>query len=83
MTAASKVENGIARSADGTRIGYVKLGSGPSVVIAHGALCTHEDWMPVATELSGRFTCYVMDRRGRGLSGDSARYAVEREIEDS
>lgn len=81
-TAPSKIENGIARSADGTLIGYVKLGLGPSVVIAHGTLCTHDDWMAVARELSGRFTCYVMDRRGRGLSGDSANYAVEREIED-
>jgi len=38
--------------------------------------------MAVARELSGRFTCFVVDRRGRGLSGDSQSYTVEREIED-
>jgi len=81
---ASKAENGVVRSADGTAIGYVKLGVGLPLVIAHGALCTHEDWMAVARELARGFTCYVMDRRGRGASGDNTRaaYAVDREIED-
>jgi pimeloyl-ACP methyl ester carboxylesterase len=76
------VETGVTRSADGTPIGYFKLGSGPPVVIVHGALCTHEDWMAVARELSTRFTCYVMDRRGRGMSGDASGYTVERELAD-
>ena len=35
--------------------------------------------MAVARELSGRFTCFVVDRRGRGLSGDSQSYTVERD----
>ncbi|MFZ1991193.1 MAG: alpha/beta hydrolase [Alphaproteobacteria bacterium] len=79
---APKAETGSVRSADGTTIGYVKLGVGPPVVMAHGALLTHESWMAVAHELSGRFTCYAMDRRGRGLSGDASGYSVEREVED-
>jgi pimeloyl-ACP methyl ester carboxylesterase len=66
-----KVENGAVSSADGTSIGYVKMGAGPPVVIVHGSLCTHEDWMAVARELCDQLTGYVMDRRGRGLSGDS------------
>ena len=36
----------------------------------------------LAQLLSARFTVYSYDRRGRGDSGDSARYAVSREIED-
>ena len=79
---APKAEAGSVRSADGTKIGYVKLGVGAPVVITHGALLTHESWMAVAQELSARFTCYVMDRRGRGLSGDASGYSVEREVED-
>ena len=78
----AKPESGAVRSVDGTTIGYVKIGAGPAVVIVHGALCSHEDWMDVAQELSSHFTCYVVDRRGRGVSGDSESYAVDREIED-
>ena len=37
---------------------------------------------PVATELAERFTVFNYDRRGRGESGDTLPYAVEREIED-
>jgi pimeloyl-ACP methyl ester carboxylesterase len=77
-----RIETEVARSPDGTPIGYLKLGSGPAVVIVHGALCTHEEWMAVARELADRFTCYVMDRRGRGLSGDAPDYSVERELAD-
>lgn len=36
----------------------------------------------LAAALSGAFTTVVYDRRGRGDSGDTAPYAVEREIED-
>jgi pimeloyl-ACP methyl ester carboxylesterase len=37
---------------------------------------------PLATELAERFTVYNYDRRGRGQSGDTLPYAVDREIED-
>jgi hypothetical protein len=29
-----------------------------------------------------RFTCYLMSTRGRGLSGDNANHARERQFED-
>ena len=37
---------------------------------------------PLAEELANDFTVINYDRRGRGDSGDTAPYAVEREIED-
>jgi pimeloyl-ACP methyl ester carboxylesterase len=69
-------------SSDGTRIGYVRLGTGPALVLVHGSLSSSADWLGVAELLASRFTCFVMDRRGRGLSGDSASYSIEREYED-
>ena len=35
-----------------------------------------------AGRLASRFTVYAVDRRGRGGSGDSQSYAIEREFED-
>ena len=70
------------RSSDGTRVGFTRLGSGPALVVVHGSLSTREDWLTVASLLADHFTCYVMDRRGRGLSGDAPDYAIERECDD-
>ena len=69
-------------SADGTRIGFVELGSGPPLVIVHGGVGRAEHWLAVAERLARRFTCHVLDRRGRGRSGDADAYAIEREAED-
>lgn len=73
-----------ATSRDGTRIGYTRQGSGPPVVLVDGALC-HRGFGPMpklADELASAFTVYTYDRRGRGESGDTAPYAVAREVED-
>jgi pimeloyl-ACP methyl ester carboxylesterase len=70
-------------SADGTRISYRCLGNGPAIVFVHGSVSTHTDWMRVAKLLAGRYTCYVMDRRGRAHSGVGVLpYSIEREYED-
>ncbi|MFF0447200.1 alpha/beta fold hydrolase [Streptomyces sp. NPDC004609] len=71
-----------ARSDDGTVIAYERRGEGPSVVLVSGALCTAATEAPLASLLASRFTVFTYDRRGRGGSGDTAPYAVEREIED-
>jgi pimeloyl-ACP methyl ester carboxylesterase len=77
------ITEGSVLSKDGTRIGFQRLGSGPSLVFVHGSVATHTDWMRVAKLLSTRFTCYVMDRRGRGHSGIGvSEYSIEREYED-
>jgi pimeloyl-ACP methyl ester carboxylesterase len=70
------------RSKDGTTIGFVRVGAGPAVVIVHEALATGTSWRKVAEILSRTFTCYVLDRRGRGASGDASCYSIEREYED-
>ena len=69
-------------SADGTKIGFVRLGSGPSLVLVHGGVNTRDAWLPVATVIANQFTCYVMDRRGRGRSGDGPEHSLDRECED-
>lgn len=70
------------RSTDGTPIGFVKAGSGPPVVIVHGAFSGADRYLELANRLADRCTAFVMDRRGRGRSGDGDGYAVDREIED-
>jgi pimeloyl-ACP methyl ester carboxylesterase len=42
----------------------------------------HWGQRPLAAELSDHFSAYAYDRRGRGASGDTLPYDVEREIED-
>lgn len=71
-------------SADGTPISYERTGSGPSVVLVDGAFCGRAfgPSRKLAGELSSSFTVYFYDRRGRGDSGDTKPYAVQREIED-
>ncbi|WP_187281267.1 alpha/beta fold hydrolase [Nonomuraea sp. C10] len=75
---------GTAVSADGTAIAYDRHGSGPAVVLVHGAFAGrgHPTLAGVAAGLAPWFTVYEYDRRGRGGSGDTSPYAVEREIED-
>jgi pimeloyl-ACP methyl ester carboxylesterase len=72
------------RSADGTTIGYEKAGAGPPLILVDGALCRRSFGpMPkLAALLAADFTVYTYDRRGRGESGDTAPYSVEREVED-
>lgn len=71
-------------SKDGIKIAYDKVGQGPSLVLVDGAFCFRKNGttpmlLPV---LSQNFTIYAYDRRGRGDSGNTEPYAVEREIED-
>jgi len=69
-------------SADGTPIAFWREGSGPPLLLVHGGVCDHHAWYFVVPLLARRFTVYTYDRRGRGQSGDTPPYAVERELED-
>jgi pimeloyl-ACP methyl ester carboxylesterase len=71
-------------SQDGTKIAYDRSGSGDPVVLVGGAFSyrRYPGQVKLAELLSARFTVYSYDRRGRGDSGDTPPYAVEREIED-
>ncbi|MFV0460696.1 MAG: alpha/beta fold hydrolase [Actinomycetales bacterium] len=68
--------------ADGTQVGYHVVGQGPPLVIVHGSITEAADWFAVAGELAEQFTCHVLDRRGRGASGDDERYALATEASD-
>ncbi|MFF1765531.1 alpha/beta fold hydrolase [Streptomyces sp. NPDC058249] len=69
-------------SRDGTTIAYEKAGEGPPIVLLNGSFRDHTIFDPLVPELAPHCTTYVYDRRGRGESGDSPEYAVQREIED-
>jgi pimeloyl-ACP methyl ester carboxylesterase len=69
-------------SADGTSIAYQRDGSGPAVILIGGGLDDGSENAPLARELAGSFTVYNFARRGRGASGDTQPYALQREIDD-
>lgn len=71
-------------SKDGTKIAYDKTGNGPAVILIEGATGSRKMGFSagVAKLLASDFTVYCYDRRGRGDSGDTQPFAVEREIED-
>ena len=69
-------------SADGTVIEFDRYGDGPPVIMTVGAFNTRSQTEPLARALAPRFTALNYDRRGRGDSGDTAPYSVEREIAD-
>jgi pimeloyl-ACP methyl ester carboxylesterase len=76
-------------SKDGTSIAYDRQGNGPAVILIGGGLldpATGRDgrWenAPLAAALAEHFTVYNYDRRGRGDSGDTPPYALDRELED-
>lgn len=71
-------------SADGNRIAFRRTGSGPPLVLVHGAAGDHSRWEVggVRAALAEYFTVLAMDRRGRGGSGDAPGYEIEREFQD-
>jgi pimeloyl-ACP methyl ester carboxylesterase len=72
----------IVTSRDGTTIAYQRIGAGAPVIMVVGAFNDHLTGAPLADALAEDFTVYTYDRRGRGESGDTFPYAVEREVED-
>lgn len=71
-------------SKDGTPIAYDRSGEGPALILVDGALCFRKfgPMESLTVLLAPQFTVFTYDRRGRGESGDTAPYAVEREVED-
>lgn len=69
-------------SVDGTRIGYVTSGTGPPLVMVHGATADHTAMSRLAPLLEADCTVHVIDRRGRGLSGDTSPYDISLEYAD-
>ena len=77
---------GTVRSNDGTTIAYDRHGAGAPVILVGGAF-QHRAFDPSTVRLAellaaAGLSVFHYDRRGRGESGDTAPYAVERELED-
>ena len=70
-------------AADGTSIAGWRSGEGPPLLLFHGISADHRRWDPVLPALAERFTVYAFDRRGRGGSGDTDGYEIEREFADT
>jgi pimeloyl-ACP methyl ester carboxylesterase len=69
-------------SKDGTTIAFDRIGEGPAVVLVSGGSVDRTSLAPLAQELASDLTVLNYDRRGRGPSGDTPPYAIDREIED-
>lgn len=84
MTTPTATPHGHVVSKDGTRIAFDRIGSGAPLILIDGALSSRTAGLngALAAQLAHRFTVYTYDRRGRGDSGDTAPYAIEREIDD-
>ena len=85
MTAIATAEmtTGAVTSKDGTRIGYLRTGQGPAVVLLHGSNESARSHTGLALGLADRFTVYLPDRRGRGMSGPHRPdHGIHTEVED-
>lgn len=84
MPASTPITTAAVTSADGTRIGYRWLGTGPALVLVQGAMGTAEHFVELAGLLAGTHTVVLPDRRGRGLSPRRFEpgYQVTRDVED-
>ena len=69
-------------SRDGTPIARFRAGSGAPILLVHGTTADHTTFRVLGPRLAASFTTEAIDRRGRGGSGDTAPYAIEREFED-
>jgi pimeloyl-ACP methyl ester carboxylesterase len=69
-------------SQDGTTIAFDRLGGGPAVVLISGGPSDRSSNAELAGLLAPVFTVYNYDRRGRGESGDTQPYTIDREYED-
>jgi pimeloyl-ACP methyl ester carboxylesterase len=74
--------DGRVTSRDGTTIAFGRQGDGPPVILVAAALSDRSDTARLAALLAEHFTVINYDRRGRGESGNTGPYRIEREIED-
>jgi pimeloyl-ACP methyl ester carboxylesterase/GNAT superfamily N-acetyltransferase len=72
----------VVASADGTLIAVFTSGTGPPLILVHGASADHTTFRVVGPRFAANHTVHAIDRRGRGASGDTLPYAIEREFED-
>lgn len=74
---------GYVTAKDGTKLGYKQVGTGPGVVLLHGSMEWSDSHRELAQALADRYTVYLLDRRGRGLSGPhSEHYTAQEDVDD-
>jgi pimeloyl-ACP methyl ester carboxylesterase len=79
----AEMTTGSVVSKDGTRIGYLRVGRGPAVVLLHGSNESARSHTQLALALADTFTVYLPDRRGRGMSGPHRPdHGIRTEVED-
>jgi pimeloyl-ACP methyl ester carboxylesterase len=79
----AEMTTGSVVSKDGTRIGYLRVGRGPAVVLLHGSNESARSHTQLALALADTFTVYLPDRRGRGMSGPHRPdHSIRTEVED-
>lgn len=72
------------RSPHGVTISYTKDGSGPPLVLVHGAFSDDiTNWEFVWPALREKFTLYAIARRGRGGTDTTSDHSVEDEVRDT
>ncbi len=82
-TKSAEMTTGAVVSKDGTRIGYLRLGQGPAVVLLHGSNESARSHTQLALALADAFTVYLPDRRGRGRSGPHRPdHGIRTEVQD-
>jgi pimeloyl-ACP methyl ester carboxylesterase len=82
-TMTTDLTSGSVESADGTRIGYLRIGQGPAVVVLHGSMQSARSHTQLARALADTYTVYLPDRRGRGMSGQYGEdYSIRTEVDD-
>lgn len=69
-------------STDGVEIAYLAFGEGRPLLISHGGFTVAEEWFATARALTDKRRVVIVERRGRGRSGDSAAHSLDQEIDD-
>ena len=63
-------------------LAHTRMGSGPPLVLVHGAAADAESFRLVEPLLARERTVVTVDRRGRRGSPDEPEYSIEREFDD-
>lgn len=69
-------------SGDGVSVACEVVGQGAPVLLVHGTSSARGRWAPVLAGLGAGRSLHLMDRRGRGLSGDATAHDLPREVAD-
>ena len=75
--------SGFVVSRDGSKINFLSMGSGPSVIVIPGALATASGYADFGRALAKHFSVHIIERRGRGLSAPQGEhYHMQVECDD-